>query len=308
MLPVAVSISNLCKTYETGVEALSGVDLEVEQGDFFALLGANGAGKSTAIGVLCSLVIKSAGSVRIFDIDIDRDFARARRNIGVVPQEVNFNNFERALNIVVTQAGYYGVPQRVALQRAEKYMRLLDLWDKRNTQAMELSGGMKRRLLVVRALLHEPRLLILDEPTAGVDIELRRLMWDFLRELNRSGVTIILTTHYLEEAENLCRRLAIIDHGKIVRQGGMREVLDLLTMQTFLLDSRKPLTEAPEVPDCQVQLRDAHTLEVTVDRRHSLNRVFQALSQSDVEIDSIRPRTNRLEELFLRLTAKNKDS
>ncbi len=308
MNPVAVSISNLCKTYQTGVEALSGIDLEVEQGDFFALLGANGAGKSTTIGVLCSLVLKSAGTVRIFDIDIDRDFARARRNIGVVPQEVNFNNFERALNVVVTQAGYYGVPHKIALQRAEKYMRLMDLWDKRDVQTIELSGGMKRRLLVVRALLHEPRLLILDEPTAGVDIELRRLMWDFLRELNSAGTTIILTTHYLEEAENLCRHLAIIDHGQIVRQGNMREVLDLLTMQTFLLDSQEALSEAPRVPDCQVRLRDAHTLEVTVDRRHSLNRVFQALSESGVEIASIRPRANRLEELFLRLISRNKEA
>ena len=300
----ALSIHQLSKVYTNGVVALKGIDLEVAEGDFFALLGPNGAGKSTTIGVVSSLVLKTGGKVLIFGRDIDSDFARARRDIGVMPQEFNFNNFERALHIVVTQAGYYGVPARLAHQRAEKYLKMLGLWEQRQTRAIELSGGMKRRLMIVRALLHEPRLLILDEPTAGVDIEFRHSLWDFLRQINRDGTTIILTTHYLEEAESLCRNVAIIDHGEIVHHGAMRDLASMLEQQLFILETVEALTVVPELPDYHPQLIDPHTVQLQLSRNNSLNQLFAQCNALDLEVGSIRPKSNRLEELFLSLTSK----
>jgi len=299
----ALQIQGLSKKYDNDVEALRGVDLEVQNGDFFGLLGANGAGKSTLIGILSSLVRPSAGTVRLLGHDIRHDFSRARRKMGVVPQEFNFNNFERIEDILVNQAGYYGIRHRTAVSRAEKYLRLLNIWGKRNDVARELSGGMKRRLMIARALVHEPQLLILDEPTAGVDIELRRFTWEFLRERNRSGVSIILTTHYLEEAESLCRNLAIIDDGRIIRSGGMREALQSLKRQTFLLDTRVPVPKDLSLPDCDMQVLDPYTLEVSIDEGEDLNGIFRNLGDRKVQVTSMRPKANRLEELFLTLTA-----
>jgi ABC-2 type transport system ATP-binding protein len=297
----ALSVRGLTKTYRNGVAALKGVDLDVGQGDFFALLGPNGAGKTTLIGIVTSLVNKTSGSARIFDFDLDRDLERAKNCIGVVPQELNFNQFETPLTIVVNQAGFYGVPRKVARVRAEKYLRQLQLWEKRNNMARSLSGGMKRRLMIARALMHEPRLLILDEPTAGVDIEVRRLMWEFLQQINASGTTIILTTHYLEEAENLCRNIAIIDQGRIVESGRMDNLLRRLHTETFVLNLRAPLSVAPVIHDFVMARIDDHTLEAELTKDQSLNDLFRQLSLQDIEVLSMRNKVNRLEEVFMRL-------
>ncbi|WP_290522528.1 ABC transporter ATP-binding protein [Alcanivorax sp.] len=301
----ALTIRNLTKTYANGVEALKGIDLEVEQGDFFALLGPNGAGKSTTIGVISSLVNKSGGEVSIFGHSLDNDRSRAKTKIGVVPQEFNFNQFEKVFDIVVTQAGFYGIPAPLARERAEKYLRQLGLWDKRDKQSRTLSGGMKRRLMIARALVHEPDLLILDEPTAGVDIELRRSMWDFLTRINNEGKTIILTTHYLEEAESLCRNIAIIDHGTIVENTSMRALLEKLQVETFILDLARPVDSVPELDGFDVSLRDSQTLEVAVPKTQSLNTLFVALAEQQFEVMSMRNKANRLEELFVRLVEQN---
>jgi ABC-2 type transport system ATP-binding protein len=297
----ALAIRDLRKVYDNNVEALRGISLDVEQGDFFALLGPNGAGKSTTIGILFSLINKTGGSVEVFGIDIDKDFPLAKKHIGIVPQEFNFNLFERVDDIVINQGGYYGLPLGMARARAEKYLRKLGLWEKREDRARELSGGMKRRLLIARALVHEPRLLVLDEPTAGVDIEMRRLMWDFLNELNASGTTIILTTHYLEEAESLCRNIAIIDHGNIVHNSSMRELLGQLHTEMFLLDLRTELPSGFELQGFPSRQLDAHTLEVVVDREQDINQLFAGLSAQGVEVSSMRNKSNRLEEMFVSL-------
>ena len=297
----ALSIRNLTKTYRGGLQALKGIDLDVEQGDFFALLGPNGAGKSTAIGIVTSLINKTAGQVLVFGHDIDKDFQGAKRCIGLVPQEFNFNGFEPVVEIVVNQAGYYGIPRPQAFERAERYLRQLGLWDKRREMARSLSGGMKRRLMIARALVHQPKLLILDEPTAGVDIEIRRSMWSFLRDINRSGTTIILTTHYLEEAESLCRRIAIIDHGRLVENTTMKKLLAQLETETFLLDLAQPLTAPPVLDGHRIELLDDHTLEVDVSKRQGINDVFLALNAQGVIVLSMRNKSNRLEQLFVRL-------
>ena len=301
----ALSIRQLTKTYGNGFQALSGIDLDVAEGDFFALLGPNGAGKSTTIGILSTLVNKTGGTVNIFGHDLDRNPAALKRSIGVVPQEFNFNQFEKTFDIVVTQAGYYGIPAKIAKERAEKYLTQLGLWDKRDTPSRSLSGGMKRRLMIARALVHEPRLLILDEPTAGVDIELRRSMWSFLTELNEQGTTIILTTHYLEEAEQLCRNIGIIDHGTIVENTSMRQLLGQLHVETFLLDLKHPLQAAPQLIGYPCQLLDASTLEVQVDKAVGITGLFTQLAAQSIEVVSLRNKTNRLEELFVSLVEKN---
>jgi ABC-2 type transport system ATP-binding protein len=298
---LALSVHGLTKTYKNGVHALRGVDLDVEEGDFFALLGPNGAGKTTLIGIVTSLVNKSAGKVSVFGYDIDADLERAKSCIGVVPQELNFNQFETPMTIVVNQAGFYGIPRVEARRRAEQYLKQLQLWDRRNTMARGLSGGMKRRLMIARALMHQPRLLILDEPTAGVDIEVRRLMWEFLRDINSRGTTIILTTHYLEEAESLCRDIAIIDHGGIIERDRMGNLLRRLHTETFVLNLRNPLAAAPEVPGVTLRLIDDHTLEADISKDQSLNALFARLSTLDVEVLSMRNKVNRLEEIFMRL-------
>ncbi|KZY36564.1 ABC transporter [Alcanivorax sp. HI0083] len=301
----ALTIRNLTKTYANGVQALKGIDLDVKKGDFFALLGPNGAGKSTTIGVISSLVNKSGGDVSIFGYSLDTQRSLAKKQIGVVPQEFNFNQFEKVFDIVVTQAGFYGIPAPLARERAEKYLRQLGLWDKRDKQSRTLSGGMKRRLMIARALVHEPELLILDEPTAGVDIELRRSMWDFLTKLNAEGKTIILTTHYLEEAESLCRHIAIIDHGIIAENTDMKSLLEQLQVETFILDLARPVSEAPQLEGFQVSLRDAKTLEVAVPKSESLNTLFVELARLDFDVMSMRNKANRLEELFVRLVEQN---
>ncbi len=297
-------IKGLRKRYDNGFEALKGIDLEVFAGDFFALLGPNGAGKSTTIGIICSLVRKSGGTVSIFGYDIDRDFSSAKRLIGVVPQEFNFNLFERVQDIVATQAGYYGMERQLALQRTEKYLRLLGLWDKRTDSARTLSGGMKRRLMIARALVHEPKLLILDEPTAGVDIEIRRSMWEFLQRINRQGTTIILTTHYLEEAENLCRHVAIIDRGEIVENTSINALLKQLQRQTFVLDTVNEQTGPLSLDGFTVLRQQAHSLEVSVEQGQSLNQLLSQLSDRGVEVVGMRNKTNRLEEHFLSLVGQ----
>lgn len=299
----AIHLQGLKKSYGNGFEALKGIELRVEQGDFFALLGPNGAGKSTTIGILCSLIEKTAGEVNIFGIDIDSNFAEAKQKIGVVPQEFNFNQFEKVLDIVLTQAGYYGLSTKVAKQRAEKYLKSLDLWDKRNTVSRSLSGGMKRRLMIARALIHEPELLILDEPTAGVDIELRRTMWDFLRQVNKQGTTIILTTHYLEEAENLCRNIAIIDSGEIIENTSIKKLLRRLTKQTYILDTSKELKDVPSIMNFESRAIDAHSFEVDVDSSQNLNALYQQLSAIDLPIIAMRNKANRLEEMFVHLVS-----
>jgi ABC-2 type transport system ATP-binding protein len=301
----ALAISQLSKTYEGGFVALKGIDLDVAQGDFFALLGPNGAGKSTTIGIICSLVRKTGGSVSIFGYDIDQDFSTAKQYVGVVPQEFNFNQFEKPIDILVAQAGYFGIKADLALQRAEKYLRQLGLWEKRNDLSRNLSGGMKRRLMIARALIHEPKLLVLDEPTAGVDIELRRSMWEFLREINAQGTTIILTTHYLEEAESLCRNIAIIDHGSIVQNTSIKALLKQLNRETFVLDTAKSLTAAPVLEGYSVSLVDSHSIEVEVHKNQSINQVFASLNEQDIDVISMRNKTNRLEELFFDLVDKN---
>ncbi|WP_152224441.1 ABC transporter ATP-binding protein [Pseudomonas sp. SCB32] len=301
----ALSIRQLTKTYGNGFQALKGIDLDVAEGDFFALLGPNGAGKSTTIGILSTLVNKTSGTVNVFGHDLDKDPYGLKRCLGVVPQEFNFNQFEKVFDIVVTQAGYYGIPMSVAKGRAEKYLTQLGLWDKRNSASRELSGGMKRRLMIARALVHEPRLLILDEPTAGVDIELRRSMWNFLTELNGEGISIILTTHYLEEAEQLCRNIAIIDHGTIVENTSMRKLLNKLHVETFYLDLKATLAEAPKLDGYPVRLVDDHTLEVQVDKTMGINGLFSQLNAQGLEVLSLRNKSNRLEELFVSLVEKN---
>ena len=302
--PPALLISQLSKVYADGYEALKNIDLTVQAGDFFALLGPNGAGKSTTIGIICSLVRKSGGSVSVFGYDIDKDFAEAKMQIGVVPQEFNFNQFERPIDILVTQAGYYGISRSVALKRAEVYLRQLGLWERRSDASRTLSGGMKRRLMIARALIHQPKLLILDEPTAGVDIELRRSMWDFLREINRAGTSIVLTTHYLEEAESLCRNVAIIDQGVIIQNTSVKALIKQLNVETFVLDVRDVLTSLPEVTGYPIVQADSHSLEVDVASGQSVNPLFAALDQQGIEVLSMRNKSNRLEELFMSLVEK----
>ena len=298
----ALKTTSLSKTYGNQIQALKGVDLNVAEGDFFALLGPNGAGKSTVIGILTSLVLKTAGQVEIFGVNIDRNFQKAKSFIGVVPQEFNFNIFETPLQIICNQAGYYGIDRRTALQRSEKYLRLLGLWEKRNDIAGHLSGGMKRRLMIARALIHEPRLLILDEPTAGVDIEIRRSMWDFLKNINAAGTTIILTTHYLEEAEHLCRNIGIINHGTLVENTSMRALLRQLNLETYVLDLETELEELPMPLNSIARLVDRSTLEVDIKRGETLNDVYDALSAASIHVTSMRNKANRLEQLFVDLT------
>lgn len=295
----ALTIKNLRKTYANGVEALKGIDLEVDAGDFYALLGPNGAGKTTAIGIVCSLVNKTAGTVEIFGHSIDTDLAAAKACLGVVPQEINVNLFDSVLNIVVNQAGYYGINRKLALQRAEQYLTELRLWDKRFSIARTLSGGMKRRLMIARALIHEPRLLILDEPTAGLDIEIRRSMWDYLQRINAEGTTIILTTHYLEEAETLCRYVAIIDDGKIIENARMSTILRKLQREVFILTLRDHLTTAPNLGTFESKLLDEGELEVVVYAGQDLNQLFATLSAQNIAVASLRNKANRLEELFI---------
>ena len=295
----ALSISNLQKTYGSGLRALQGISLEVKEGDFFGLLGPNGAGKTTAIGIVTSLVTKTSGKVTVFGVDIDKDFPAAKRLIGIVPQEYNFSIFEKVQDIVCLQAGYYGMSRPEALERTNYYLQKLGLWDKRHTQARELSGGMKRRLMIARGMVHDPRLLILDEPTAGVDVELRRGMWDFLVELNQLGKTIILTTHYLEEAEQLCNRIAIINHGQIIENTGKQELLRKLQRETFILDTREPVKNIQAPDNMVLKIQDSNTLEVTIEKSESLNTVFAFLMSQDIIVESMRTKTNRLEELFM---------
>ena len=300
-MTVAISIKNLKKTYANGFEALKGISLEVEQGDFFALLGPNGAGKSTTIGVISTLVNRTAGSVEVFERNVDAHVYETKLDLGVVPQEVNFNQFEKVQDIVMTQAGYYGLTRKLARERCEKYLNKLGLWEKRLDSSRSLSGGMKRRLMIARALVHEPRLLILDEPTAGVDIELRRSMWQFLTEINSSGTTIILTTHYLEEAEQLCRNIAIIDEGRIIEDTSMKKLLAELDSQVFILDSTAEMATQPVVDLENISVRpvDSHSFEVTVSGGRNINEVFAELDKQNIHVSSMRNKTNRLEELFL---------
>lgn len=300
-MTTAIAIKDLHKTYANGFQALKGISLEVEQGDFFALLGPNGAGKSTTIGIISTLINKTSGSVEVFGRNVDTHIYETKLDFGVVPQEVNFSQFEKVGDIVVTQAGYYGLPRSVALERTEKYLRQLGLWDKRGDRSRSLSGGMKRRLMIARALVHEPRLLILDEPTAGVDIELRHSMWEFLTGINDSGTTIILTTHYLEEAEQLCRNIAIIDEGNIIENTNMKKLLAELDTQNFIVDAggELPDTLAVEIDGVRVKRVDSHTLDITVSGGRDINHVFDSLQKQGVKVQSLRNKTNRLEQLFL---------
>ena len=298
---LALEIKNLKKIYANGKEALKGIDLQVQEGDFYALLGPNGAGKSTTIGIISSLVNKTSGDVKVFGHDIVKELVKAKQQLGIVPQEFNFNGFETVQQIVVNQAGYYGVPRKAAMKRSEKYLKLLDLWDKKDERARMLSGGMKRRLMIARALMHEPRLLILDEPTAGVDIELRRSMWDFLREINEAGTTIILTTHYLEEAEMLCRHIGIINHGEIIEDTSMKELLSHLEVETFIFDLAQN-TDILNLEGYDYQLVDPLTLEVKVVKDQGVNAIFEQLNRQNIKVLSMRNKANRLEELFVRLT------
>jgi len=303
----ALVVEDLKKIYANGLVALKGINLKVVEGDFFALLGQNGAGKSTTIGILCSLVNKTSGRVHVFNYDLDDDLEAAKSCIGVVPQEFNFNPFEKIFQIMINQAGYYGIPRKVALKRAEYYLKKLGLWEKRNQPALRLSGGMKRRLMIARALINEPKLLILDEPTAGVDIELRHNLWEFLTELNQQGTTIILTTHYLEEAEQLCKNVAIIDHGEIIENANMKSLINRLHIQTLILDLNEPLDAALELPQYPYRLLDKTTLEVELRKTQSLNSLFDELSKQHIYISGMRNKTNRLEELFVRLITENKE-
>lgn len=300
----ALSIRGLTKTYANGLTALKGIDLDVAEGDFFALLGPNGAGKSTTIGIIASLVNKTSGSVSIFSHDIDRELSAAKTYLGLVPQEFNFNMFEPVVEILVNQAGYYGIERKTAYARAESLLRELGLWEKRREIARNISGGMKRRLMIARALVHQPKLLILDEPTAGVDIEIRRSMWEYLRKINREGTTIILTTHYLEEAESLCRNIAIIDHGELVENTSMKRLLNKLNTETFVLDLSCPVAQLPELPGHHLRLVDDHTLEVEVSRDRGINKLFTDLSGHGIEVLSMRNKTNRLEQLFMHIVSE----
>ena len=300
----ALEISDLKKTYSGGTEALKGISFAVEEGDFYALLGPNGAGKSSTIGIIGSLVTKTAGKVKIFGIDVDEDLALAKTMLGVVSQEINFSGFEKVIDIVVTQAGFYGIPKSIALPKVEKMLKRLSLWDKRNDQARTLSGGYKRRVMIAKALIHEPKLLILDEPTAGVDIELRREMWTFLKEINENGTTIILTTHYLEEAEQLCRNIGIIDGGLIVENTSMRNLLGRLNVQGFVFDLDSPLDKVPEIEGFPLKLEDPLTLVVAVNKERSINALFAELSSLGIKVNSMRNESNRLEELFIEMVKK----
>ena len=304
----ALLISNLKKTYDNGFTALKGIDLCVKQGDFFALLGANGAGKSTTIEAICSLVNKTAGNIEIFGHDVDTERDLAKSFIGLVPQEFNFNIFEPVIEIVVNQGGYYGIERKEAFRRAEELLKHLELWDKRKEKALKLSGGMKRRLMIARALIHKPKLLILDEPTAGVDIEIRRTMWEFLSSLNTAGTTIILTTHYLEEAENFCHNIAILDKGEVIENTGMKQLLSRLQTEKFVLDLKSPLSEIPYSKDFTLSLRDANTLEVELDKSRTLNMMFDFFNKHNIRVLSMRNKSNRLEELFIELIKKNKEA
>lgn len=298
---LALEVNHLKKTYKNGVIALKGIDLQVAEGDFFALLGPNGAGKSTLIGIISSLVNASEGETKVFGTSVQKDRSRAMAEIGLVPQEVNFNQFEKPFDIVVNQGGYYGVPRAIARERAEYYLNKLELWDKAFSMSRTLSGGMKRRLLIARAMVHEPRLLILDEPTAGVDIEIRRSIWRFIEEINQAGTTVILTTHYLEEAENLCRNIAIIDHGEIVENTTIKALLSKLDVETFVLDLRQAIEQLPDIEGIELVLRDPTTIEASIPKSKSLNRLFRALEEAGIEVSSMRNKVNRLEELFVRL-------
>jgi|TARA_B100001105_G_scaffold168670_1_gene135781 ABC-2 type transport system ATP-binding protein len=304
MSKYALEIKNLNKTYASGVVALKGIDLKVFEGDFFALLGPNGAGKSSIIGIIASLVTKSSGKVKIFDIDIDQNFPEAKRMLGVVSQEINFNNFEKVFDIVTTQAGYYGIPLKAAKEKTEVVLKRLGLWEKRDEQARNLSGGFKRRLMIAKALIHEPNLLILDEPTAGVDIELRREMWDFLKEINANGTTIILTTHYLEEAEQLCKNIAIIDHGDLVENTSMKNILSQLDVQGYVLDIDKSLDSPPSLHNYSISLEDPSTLNVTIKKNQSINDLFNELSSIGIKVTSMRNKSNRLEEMFIEMVKR----
>lgn len=306
MTTSALVIDQLTKIYSSGVKALKNISFEVKQGDFFALLGPNGAGKSTTIGIISSLINKTSGKVKVFDTDLDQDISKVKSYLGLVPQEFNFNIFEPTLEIVVNQAGFYGIPRKKAFERAEIYLTQLGLWEKRNTSARELSGGMKRRLMIARALVHQPRLLILDEPTAGVDIEIRRSMWEFLRKINSEGTTIILTTHYLEEAENLCRHIAIIDGGEIIENTAMKTLLGKLQTETLILDLRSPLKQLPVLKQYQATLVDSTTIEIEISKQSSLNAVFAQLSTAGVDVVSMRNKSNRLEQLFVSLVKNGK--
>ncbi len=302
----ALEVKELRKVYKNGLTALKGIDLNVEQGDFFALLGQNGAGKSTTISIICSLVTKTSGNVRVFGYDTETHTAQAKSLIGVVPQEVNFNSFEKISQILINQAGYYGIPRAAALERMEKYLNEMGLWEMRDQPAIRLSGGMKRRLMIARALMNEPKLLILDEPTAGVDIELRHHLWRFLKKLNEAGTTIILTTHYLEEAEHLCKNVAIIDHGEIIENANMKALINRLNVQTMILDIAQPLTTLPKLDEYTWRLQDDTSIEVEIHRQQSLNELFSLLSAQQIQISSMRNKTNRLEELFISLITQNK--
>jgi ABC-2 type transport system ATP-binding protein len=304
----ALSLRNLKKIYNNGFEALKGIDLEVEAGDFFALLGPNGAGKSTAIGIISSLVTSTSGSVSIFGHDLKREQAKAKSSIGLVPQEVNFNQFDTVKSIVLNQAGYYGMPRKLALQRTEYCLKQMDLWDKRDTVSRRLSGGMKRRVMIARALVHAPKLLILDEPTAGVDIEIRRSMWKMMQEVNEEGTTIILTTHYLEEAESLCRNIAIINNGLIVENSDMKSLLARLHIEQFVLDLAKPIAITPLIEGYQIERLTDKSLNVAVTKEHGLNKLFSQLSAQNIEVISLKNKTNRLEQLFMDLIDSNLDS
>ncbi len=300
----ALEIKDLKKTYSNKVVALKGIDLNVKKGDFFALLGPNGAGKSTVIGIISSLVNKTSGSVNVCDIDIDTNFSLAKSKLGVVNQEFNFSQFEKVIDIIVTQAGYYGVDYKTALERAEKYLKKLGLWDKRNDQARMLSGGQKRRIMIIKALIHEPELLILDEPTAGVDIELRRSLWDFLLEINQLGTTIILTTHYLEEAENLCRNIAIIDEGEIIENTSMNALLKQIDDQVFIIETSETIPQDFRLTGYAVHGLSENKFSVTLSKDQNLNDLFKAKEIEELNVKNIRNQTNRLEELFIKLTSK----
>ena len=301
----ALEISDLKKTYPGGTEALKGISLKVKEGDFYALLGPNGAGKSSTIGIIGSLVTKTSGKVKIFGIDVDKDMAEAKTMLGVVSQEINFSQFEKVMDIVVTQAGFYGIPKSEAMPKVENILKRLSLWDKRNNQARTLSGGYKRRLMIAKALVHNPKLLILDEPTAGVDIELRREMWTFLKEINKNGTTIILTTHYLEEAEQLCRNIGIIDHGTMVADTSMKDLLGTLNVQGFVFDLIEPLDEAPLIEGFPLKLEDSLTLVAAVNKDRSINALFSEFSKLNIKIKSMRNESNRLEELFIEMVNSN---
>lgn len=303
---LALSVKQLSKVYSNGMSALKGIDLEVKQGDFFALLGQNGAGKSTTIGIICSLINKTAGKVQVFGHDLDTEMAQAKSLIGVVPQEANFSLFEKISHILINQAGYYGIPKKIAVQRMETYLRAMGIWEMHDQPAFHLSGGMKRRLMIARALMNEPKLLVLDEPTAGVDIELRHTLWRYLTELNKRGTTIILTTHYLEEAEQLCKNVAIIDHGEIIENANMKSLINRLNVQTLVLDFEQSLSQLPTLHAYPHRLIDETSMEIEIHRGQSINELFEILTQQNIRISSMRNKTNRLEELFIHLVSENK--